>query len=278
MHAARYAVRPRSVVGEKFETAVDRRQGLNREPATGGCAADSAVPRRATWLPSDRAYPPASDETDSTRASLPPCACNLTGRPSSVIAVARRKLAPSAGTSPLIRRRPSRIQRSTSRREPMPAADSSFCTREGSVGVWLLCAGAMLIVAACGSPIDLRVGLRAWRARRPIRAVAAMRGNQALRAAAHRIARPRARPSDCSPASVASAAPRAARFGLAGGRLGRFDGRLGARERQLHAQILELLELRKRRQVVELLQAEVIEEIPGGTQQFRACPGRRDVR
>src|ERR1700727_3082625 len=45
--------------------------------------------------------------------------------------------APNSGTSPLTFNRDSRIQRSTSRREPMPAADKSFCTRSpagGSLG------------------------------------------------------------------------------------------------------------------------------------------------
>src|SRR5258708_31669030 len=51
-------------------------------------------------------------------------------------------LAPRAGTSPLTCSRPSRIQRSTSRREPTPAADSSFCTR--SVGGWSFRGGVCL--------------------------------------------------------------------------------------------------------------------------------------
>src|ERR1700677_1872281 len=42
--------------------------------------------------------------------------------------------APSSGTSPLTFNRDSRIQRSTSRREPTPAADKSFCTRSPAGG------------------------------------------------------------------------------------------------------------------------------------------------
>ena len=45
--------------------------------------------------------------------------------------------------------------------------------------------------------------------------------------------------------------------------------RIRARQGQLHAQILEFLELRQRRQVIEFLQAEIIEKFAGRAEQFR---------
>ena len=47
------------------------------------------------------------------------------------------------------------------------------------------------------------------------------------------------------------------------------DLRLGPRQRQLHAQILELLELRQSRQVIQFLQAEVVEKLARRAEQLR---------
>ena len=65
-----------------------------------------------------------------------------------------------------------------------------------------------------------------------------------------------------------AAFPRLARLGLRRRRLGRLEDRIGARERELHAQVLHLLQLRERRKIVELLQAEVVQELAGGAEQL----------
>ena len=49
---------------------------------------------------------------------------------------------------------------------------------------------------------------------------------------------------------------------------------VGTGQRQLHPQVLELLELCQRRQVVQFLQAEIVEKFARGTQQFRLA---RDI-
>ena len=173
-------------------------------------------------------------------------------------------LAPNAGTSPLTCSRPSRIQRSTSRREPMPAADSSFCTRSrrGS----LPASSPWARRPPCGAAPRRRGaawprGINPHRLRRRVRPGLAAAATRALRGSGPHLVRRRIGiRSPC----VRGSASRGLRAPPPAAHL-----RLGARQRQLHAQILELLELRQRRQIVQLLQAEVVEKFAGGAEQLR---------
>ncbi len=166
-----------------------------------------------------------------------------------------------------MRKRPSRIQRSTSRREPTPAADRSFCTRVGSATL------RPRLAASRSRPLRLAPRLPAGSARGRRGGINPRRRRpgrpRGLAAAAHRTGRRRARPRRIAPLHHSHRlrrAPRSIRYRR--GRLARFDRGLGARERQLHAQVLELLELRERRQIVEFLQAEVVEEVARGAEQL----------
>ena len=175
--------------------------------------------------------------------------------------------APSAGTSPLICSRPSRIQRSTSRREPMPAADSSFCTRSRRRLIF-----ARRLPAACVAALGSRhqfgssCAPRATRPVRPRRRRSPRPGRSSVRVIV-RVGRRRSR----------RRSPPAGRRRRALGRRPT-TSRLRARQGQLHPQILEFLELRQRRQVIEFLQAEVVEKLPRGAQQFRLARAHRGDR